>query len=89
MEGQGKGAAVPRDRDDETGQFRTTYTPEKALAAIEEYDGAASTAEVQETLGCSRRLALDLLHELEDEGRVSTREISNTYLWMIQEDSDQ
>ena len=89
MARQGQTAAVPRDRDNETGQFRKTYTPEKALAAIEEYDGAASTAEVQETLGCSRRLALDLLHELEDEGRVSTREISNTYLWMIQEDSDQ
>jgi len=88
MEGQGQTTAVPRDRDNETGQFSTTYTTEKALAAIEEYDGAASTAEVQETLGCSRRLALDLLHELEDEGRVSTREISNTYLWMIQEDSE-
>ena len=77
---------MPRDRDDETGQFSTTYTPEKALAAIEEYDGAASTAEVEETLGCSRRLALDLLHELEDEGRVSAREISNTYLWSIKEE---
>ena len=88
MEGQSKGAAMPRDRDDETGRFSKTYTPEKALAAIEEYDGAASTAEVQETLGCSRRLALDLLHELEDEGRVSTREISNTYLWSIKEGSE-
>jgi len=86
MAGQSKGAVVPRERNDETGQFRKTYTPEKALAAIEEYDGAASTAEVEETLGCSRRLALNLLHELEDEGRVSTREISNTYLWMISED---
>ena len=86
MVGHYQNAAVPRERDDETGRFKKSYTPEKVLDAIEEHDGIAATAEVEEALGCSRRVALNLLHELEDEGRVNAREVSNTYLWSIEDE---
>ena len=72
---------MPRDRDSETGQWSQTYTVEQAIGAIEDLGGSASTAEVTDALGCSRRLALMRLRELEDDGRVSAREVGNTYLW--------
>ena len=80
---------VPYDEHGENGQFKQSYTPEMMVEAIEDKGGAASTSEVAESVGCSRRLALLRLRELEDDGRVAAREIGNTFLWSLEtEDED-
>lgn len=76
---------MPLDRDDESGRYTQSYTPEMVLEAIENR-GGASTSEVADEIGSSRRLALRRLRELEDDGRVTSREIGNTYLWEIEND---
>jgi len=55
------------------------------LEAIENRDGA-STSEVADEIGSSRRLALRRLRELEDGGQVTSRKIGNTYLWEVEDD---
>ena len=72
---------MPYDEHDESGRFKRRYTGEQVIGVLEDSGGAASTSEVADTLGCSRRLALLRLRELEDDGRVSAREVGNTYLW--------
>lgn len=72
---------MPLDRDDESGRYTKSYTTDMVLEAIDDYDGAASTSDVAETIGSSRRLALRRLRELEADGRVTAREVGNTYLW--------
>lgn len=79
---------MPLDRDDESGRYTQSYTSEMVLEAIENL-GGASTSEVADEIGSSRRLALRRLRELEDDGRVVAREIGNTYLWEIEDGDDE
>jgi GTP-sensing pleiotropic transcriptional regulator CodY len=72
---------MPTDRSDETGQFSERYTGEQVIGALEDRGGSASTSDVSDALGCSRRLALMRLRELESDERVTPREVGNTYLW--------
>jgi hypothetical protein len=81
MPNQAKSDGVPYDEHDESGQFERRYTSEQVVGALEDLGGSASTSEVSDTLGCSRRLALLRLRELEDDNRVSARSVGNTYLW--------
>lgn len=81
-----KSQRMPLDRDDESGRYKQSYTPEMALEAINERGGAATTSEVADHMGSSRRLALRRLRELEEDGRVSSREAGNTYLWSTNSD---
>lgn len=76
---------MPLDRDDESGRYTQSYTPEMVLEALENH-GGASTSEVADEIGSSRRLALRRLRELEEDGRVTAREIGNTYLWEVEND---
>ena len=76
---------MPLDRDDESGRYTQSYTPEMVLEALESH-GGASTSEVADEIGSSRRLALRRLRELEEDGRVTAREIGNTYLWEVEDD---
>lgn len=80
MAEQTKSPVVPLDRDDESGRYTQSYTAEMVLEAIEKH-GGASTSEVADEIGSSRRLALRRLRELEDDERVTAREVGNTYLW--------
>ena len=75
---------MPLDRDGESGRYTQSYTPEMVLEVLENHSGA-STSEVADEIGSSRRLALRRLRELEEDGRVSAREIGNTYLWTIED----
>lgn len=81
MANRAKGQRMPLNRDDESGQYTQSYTPEMALEAIDEQGGAATTSEVADHMGSSRRLALRRLRELEEDDRVHSREVGNTYLW--------
>ena len=79
---------MPRERDSETGKWSKTYTVEQVIGALEDQGGAASTAEVTDALGCSRRLALMRLRELERNERVSARKVGNSFLWTYTGDND-
>lgn len=76
---------MPRERDDDSGQFVESYPPEAFIEAIRERDGMASTPELTDALGCSNRRALDRLRDLEDEGMVESRKVGNAYLWMVED----
>ena len=80
---------MPRERDSETGKWSKTYTVEHVIGAIEDLGGSASTAEVTDALGCSRRLALMRLRELESDERVSARKVGNSFLWTYTPDSEE
>ena len=86
MAKQTKAQPMPLDRDDESGRYTQSYTPEMVIEALENHGGGASTSEVAGEIGSSRRLALRRLRELEEDGRVTAREIGNTYLWEIEDD---
>ena len=75
--------SMPRDRDDESGRYKKSYTSDMVLETIEDYGGSASTSEVSDSLGSSRRLALMRLRELESDERVTARKVGNTFLWSV------
>jgi predicted ArsR family transcriptional regulator len=85
MVGQTPSTTVPYDEHDDDGRFKRTYTNEMVLEAVKDEGGSASTSEVSNALGCSRRLALRRLWSLEEKGDVAAREIGNTYLWTVLE----
>jgi GTP-sensing pleiotropic transcriptional regulator CodY len=70
------------NRDDETGKYTEGYTPENALDALAALDGAATTSEVGDEMGCARRTAYNKLRDLEDDGRVTSRDAGRTRLWL-------
>ena len=73
------------NRDDETGRYAAGYTTADALDALETLNGAATTSEVGEEMGCARRTAYNKLRELEDDGRVTSRDAGRSRLWFLEE----
>lgn len=78
-------AGMPYDERGENGKFSRKYTDAMVLDVLEERDGAG-TGDVADALGCSPRLALTRLRELEEDGRVTPREVGNTFLWTVAAD---
>jgi len=76
------GEKMPRERDKQSGQYRTAYTDEDFLSVIREGD-QPSTPEIADALGCADRTALVRLHELADEGRVERRKVGAVNLWSV------
>jgi len=73
------------DRDDE-GKYTETYPDEAFLTAVNELD-VASTQNVSNEVGCSYDLAYRRLKNLQNEGKVTTQEVRNAFLWFIVEES--
>jgi predicted ArsR family transcriptional regulator len=69
-----------RERDEETGKFTTQYQREDFLNALEEGDFLA-TSDVAEVVGCTQNLAYRRLKELENEGKVKSKEIGRFLAW--------
>lgn len=74
---------MPRERDEESGKYRTSYSDEDFLDAIRAADDQPSTPEVADALGCADRTALVRLHELADAGEVKRRKVGAVNLWML------
>ncbi|SFR58385.1 FaeA-like protein [Halogeometricum limi] len=74
-------------RDDE-GKFSTKYSPEDFLSALDQLGGSGSTKEIADEVGCSRRTANYRLSDLEDEGRINSREVGRSILWQVNEDGE-
>lgn len=75
------------ERDEESGQFTPTFADAEFVDALRERDGG-TTAEVAEAVGCKYRTAYARLNDLEDEGRVQSREVGNSLLWTAVDDAD-
>jgi GTP-sensing pleiotropic transcriptional regulator CodY len=71
------------NRDGDTGQYTAGYSPDDALAALNALDGAATTSEVGDEMGCARRTAYNKLRDLEADDRVTSRDAGRTRLWLL------
>lgn len=76
------------DRNEDTGKFNPKFTDEDFLRAIEQ-SGHASTSEIRDRVGCAHRTAYNRLTQLEDEGRITSRDAGNLLLWSIPEDDEE
>jgi hypothetical protein len=73
---------VPYDeRDEDSGQFTPTFTDEEFLDAVEDGD-LPTTNDVADAVGCQYRTAYARLGELEDEGKIASRTVGNSLVWM-------
>ena len=69
-----------RDRDQESGKFTEEYPPQEFLEAIAEL-GPSGTTDISDYVGCDRRTAYLKLKSLEEEGKITSREVGKALLW--------
>lgn len=62
--------------------FIPKYEDTEFIEALEEPDGAASTA------GTKERMTHYRLDKLRDQGRVSSRNVGSSLLWMLEDDPE-
>jgi len=67
-------------RNENSGTFTQEYTDEAFLDAVEKHN-PASTSEVANEVGCTRRNADMRLKKLADEGRVERKKIAASQVW--------
>ena len=73
-----------RDRNPESGRYRTEYPDETFLDALETH-APAGTQEIAEVVGCHRNAAYFRLNDLENRGAVRKRKIGGTLIWELPE----
>ena len=72
-----------RDRDEDTGQYTSDYTPDDFLDALHRAGGAADTSTVAEEANAGYDVTYKYLRQLEDEGRVTADRVANARLWRL------
>lgn len=77
---------TPYDTRDNTGQFATKYDEQDILDAVREYEPAA-TSEIAEEVGFARQNADYRLRRLEDEGKVRSKKVGASLVWMPADES--
>lgn len=77
---------MPRERDEESGQYTDAYSDDEFLAALAEEDGVAGTTALSEAVGCTSRHALNRLRELEEAGKVKSKDVGRSLVWMLVDD---
>lgn len=71
------------NRDEESGKYAQGYTPSDAVDALRELDGAATTSEVGEVMGCARRTAYNKLQAAEEDNLIRSRDAGRSRLWLL------
>ncbi|MDY6776368.1 MAG: winged helix-turn-helix domain-containing protein [Halobacteria archaeon] len=71
-------------QDSETGLIERSYDDEGFLNAVKEND-PATTKEVMDEVGCSRKGAIYRLRNLEEEGAIESKEAGSSLVWMVVE----
>jgi predicted transcriptional regulator len=71
-------------QDSETGLIERSYDDGDFLDAVRENE-QATTKEVMDAVGCSRKGALYRLNNLEDEGVLTSKEAGTSLVWMVVE----
>lgn len=75
-------------RNTQTGQYAEKYPREAFLVALDEHDGAATSAEIAATVGCPRRTAYNRLDVMHEEGVLDKRAVGAAVLWILEDDSE-
>ena len=72
---------MPYDkRDEDSGKFEPEYESRQFVKAVARAD-LATTSNIAEQVGCSRRTALKHLNKLEEEGRLSSTMAGRAKIW--------
>ncbi|WP_435159843.1 helix-turn-helix domain-containing protein [Haladaptatus sp. DFWS20] len=75
---------MTRERDEDTGRYRSVYDDETILSTLK--DTRLATSEIAAALGCHRTTAHDRLREMEENNLVKSTEVGNTLIWEPIED---
>lgn len=67
-----------------TGEFEPSFADNEFIDAIRENE-PASTKEIGDTVGCSRQNADYRLRKIEEDGRVKSKLVGNSLVWMVVE----
>jgi uncharacterized membrane protein len=73
---------MPKDRDEESGQYTAAVSDDEILEHIGD-EGGVSTNELAEAFDYARPTAYRRLVDLEDAGLVQRREVGNSLLWQL------
>lgn len=73
---------VNDSRDENTGRFDQQFADEDFLTVIRDHD-LPTTKEVADGVSCKYRTAYGRLGELEDKGRITSRQVGNSLVWSI------
>ena len=71
-----------KDREEDSGKYTTSYPDSDFIDAIRTLGGMAGTSEIAQNVGCTRRTAYTRLQSLESEGKVSSRKVGNSLVWI-------
>lgn len=74
---------MPKNRDDETGEYTEAYPLNEFISALESLDGTGGTQEVAEEIGCAYRTAHAKLTKLEEKNKITSRKVGNAKLWQL------
>lgn len=74
------------DERDDSGKYTTKYQPEDFISALRQLKGAGSTKEIADEVGCARRTAHYRLSDLENDGRINSRDVGRSILWQVVDD---
>lgn len=74
---------MPRDRDQDNGQYVPDYDATDFLNALRDLGGRAGTLDVAEAVGCHRDSARRWLNDLAEEGRIRRLDVGNAALWEL------
>lgn len=75
-----------RDQPHESGRFGEVYPESDFRDAVRDHQ-PAGTSEVANTVGCTRQNASYRLGQLEDDGKVESKMVGNSLVWMLTEDA--
>lgn len=70
------------EQDQESGKIEERYPDQEFLDAVEDHE-PASTSEVADAVGCSRRNALNRLNTLEDADQIRSKDVGRSFVWFL------
>lgn len=74
---------MPRRRDADSGKYKEVYSTDQIIELLQ--DTRLGTSEIAEELGCHRSTAHERLHDLEEKGIVTWKQVGNTQVWSLNE----
>jgi hypothetical protein len=72
-----------RDRDENSGEYVTTYSDREFVRAVKTAGPDAGTQVVADAVGCDRDTAYRRLRALEEGGRLDSRKVGMARLWSV------
>jgi predicted ArsR family transcriptional regulator len=70
------------EQDRESGKIEERYPDQQFLHAVEDHE-PASTSEVADEVGCTRRNALNRLKTLENADQIRSKDVGRSFVWLV------